>query len=73
MDQRMTHVGTDVLAKAIERILHNAEANLDALPRNGFQQRMRFAGLVEAGRDVSALAQAAVVLLRRSRSDEERA
>ena len=71
IDLETAALGTRALGVAIGQLLQDADVNSSDLPRNGFQQRMRFAGLADAGRDISALATAAVVLLRRSMSDRE--
>jgi hypothetical protein len=72
IEQDIAEAGTRALGAAIWQLLHDAKANASDFPRNGFQQRMRFAGLTEVGHDLSALALAAVVLLRRSTLDRER-
>ncbi len=72
IEQETAEDGTRALSAAIWQLLQDAKPNSSAFPRNGFQQRMRFAGLVEVGNDLSALARAAVVLLRRSTLDRER-
>lgn len=72
IEQNTAEDGTRALGAAIWQLLQDARASSSDFPRNGFQQRMRFAGLAEVGADVSALAHAAVVLLRRSTLDRER-
>ena len=64
IEQVTAEEGVRVLGAAIWQLLQDAKANSSDFPRSGFQQRMRFAGLAEVGRDLSALALAAVVLLR---------
>ena len=71
IEPETAEVGTRILAAAIWQLLQDAQHYSTELPRNGFQQRMRFAGLAEVGRDLAALAAASVVMLRRSRMDIE--
>lgn len=66
VDTEVALVGSRALGVAIRQLLDQARDRTEAPQQNEFQQRMRFAGLVESGRDIAALAQAAVVLLRRS-------
>ena len=73
IEQETAADGTRALSAAIWQLLQDAKVNSSDFPRNGFQQRMRFAGLTEVGHDLSALALAAVVLLRRSTLDREQA
>jgi hypothetical protein len=58
--------GAEVLGRAIGELLAGAQAHLHDLPQNDFQMRLRFAASEHLGRDISALATAAVVLLRRA-------
>ena len=73
IDEETANEGTRVLGSAICALLQDALANASGLPRNGFQRRMRFSGLAGVGHDLSALASAAEVLLKRSMLDRERA
>ena len=73
IEQETAEEGTRALSAAIWQLLQDAKANASDFPRNGFQQRLRFAGLTEGGRDLATLALAAGVLLRRSTLDREQA
>jgi len=48
IEQVTAEEGVRVLGAAIWQLLQDAKANASDFPRNGFQQRMRFAGLTEA-------------------------
>lgn len=71
VDLEVAEDGIVTLAHAIRQILDDARSRTVELPQNGFQRRMRFSALVAASHDVSTLALAAVVLIRRSRQDLE--
>ena len=71
IDQKVAERGVAALTAAISHLLEEAHRATTALPKDGFQQRKRLAGVIDAGRDVSTLALAAVVLLMRSRSELE--
>ena len=68
IDDETANQACDILTTII---LELAEDTADACfpaPCNGFQRRMRLAGLATAGRDISILATAGVVVLRRARA-----
>lgn len=58
--------GAEALRRAIAELLECAQGQMHQLPQNDFQLRLRFAACEHLGRDISTLATAAVVLLRRA-------
>ncbi len=66
IDQKTAAEGCGYINAAILELLEDAAGSCLTLPRNGFQKRMQLATLASYGRDISALATAAVVLSRRS-------
>ena len=72
IDQKVAERGVTALASAISHLLAEAQQTTTTLPKDGFQQRKRLASVIDAGRDISTLALAAVVLLMRSRAELER-
>ena len=69
VDTDLAEQTSQLLATAILALVEGMAESCAPLPVNSFQRRMRLAALADAGRDISTLATAAVVMLRRSRME----